>query len=535
MATEFKIRTSDEIRESMLSEYVADMQSITDKPINVGPGTEPFVRFTSIASEFELLYNTAFLKLNSFMPDTAEGDDLDRLLAVSGLSRKAAGPSLGFITLNSNNPTVTIPSGSRLTCNGLQFEVIQSGVYANKSLVQIRSIDTGSSTNLPAGSIFNWINTPAGAGATAVSTAITGGSDVETDASARSRLSQLISNPPSLGNWQQLVSMIGTFDTVGSEVWIYAIADGPATQHIAISTPPSISYQGRDVLNIPNMDNIANQTFANVFPGAETIITSVINVPFDVAFKLSIPFPVGAPVNGIGGGWKNYSPFPNPDGYFFSSCAVTAVTSAVNFTIGLSNGNKRCIPGQTEISWIDKSNASAAGWIVKTGKVTAVTENLGLNTYTLTIDTPFTGIALGDYIFPASENGQNYLASVLSSFAALGPGQKTNVAAIIDKAARNPNTAVVPCIVDFQFTDALGNNPEVQFSNFLYRQYGSSEPPLATQNAPVGTYTLDFSSGTYYQTTYNSNDEPNRQTVSVSGIKTAPYIYTPNQIGWYPI
>lgn len=541
MATEIPIPSTEEIVNNLIKNYQTAILSKTGIEASIDPGSDIFLQFQSQADQLTLLYSYLNQKTNSIMPDTAVEDDLDRLLFVYGLTRKSAGPSQGFTILNSSSST-NVTEGTQLSsAGGLVFEVIQGGIYSNGEQIQIRSVDVGSQTNLPAGTILTWISTPANAKSTSITTAITGGCDVETDAAAQSRLQSRFSNPPSLGNWQHLVELISAFDTIGSQVWIYSCANGPSTQHIAISTPQSVSYVGRDVPVNPNMANIASATFGNVAAYANTVITSVSNVPFDVAFKITIPYPIGSSNNSStvsGGGWLDFNPFPVPDGYFFNFSSVSAVTSTVNFTINLKNGNTKCIPNLTRISWIDRSNSSGNGWIVKTAKVIAVTENLTLNTYTLTIDTPFTGITVGDYIFPAMTNGQNYLNTVLEQFGLLGPGQKTDVPSIVNIASRNPSVNDIPSIIDSQFLSALvtDNNQTVKAADFWYRQYGSAEPPLATNTPPSGAYTLDLESSVYYQTIYeNINETEVRRSLSTIDIKSQPYIYTPNQVAFYPV
>ncbi len=480
-----------QILQGMLTTYQAAMTNNGYPNVSVDPGSDIYVRFSAISNQISLLYSNILVQYNAMQIATATGADLDALLNNYGLARKSASSSEGFITLVCSVPT-TVVSGTTLTgSNALKYQIVLGGVYTNGSILEIISVDVGAQTNIPVGTILTWNNTPASAQPTVVAfSAITGGSDLENDDSARVRLQAHIQNPPAMGNWQQLVELASASDVLVQTAFVYPVANGPGTQHIALVGYQTTSYVGRDIPLTPNLVNdtsyILGQIPVPVVPG--TVITTVTNVPFNVAFSLLLPYPIGSPNNGVGGGWTDFSPWPTPDGTFVTTAnTVTNVVSSTNFTITAKSGSIAISAGITTINWIDKSDSSGNGWIITSAHVLAFTDN-GSNTYTITIDTPFPTVAVGDYIFPASVNAQNYLNAILTQFAAMGPGQKTNQLAVLPSARRQPLPATLyPDTVGPQFLRALVNaGSEVDSATFYYQQYGNNEPalPVVVSNPP---------------------------------------------------
>lgn len=484
-------QSPSQILQGMIATYKTTMANNGYPNVSVDPGSDIYIRFSAISNQISLLYSNLLVQYNATMIATATGSDLDLLLSNYGLSRKSASVSEGFITIVCSVST-TVTTGTTLTGpNGLLYQVSQGGVFANGASIEIQSVDVGSQTNLPIGSIFTWNNTPAATQATcAAFTAITGGSDLENDSSARTRLQAHLQNPPAMGNWQQLVELASSSDPLVQTAFVYPVVNGPGTQHIAVVGAQTTASVNRDIPAIPNLSNVTSAILGQIAAGttAGTVVTTVANVTFDVTFKLIIPYPIGASTNGVGGGWLDFTPWPTPDGSVVTTaCSVASVTNSTNFKINAVAGSTSIKAGITNISWIDKSDSAGNGWQITTATVTAFTDN-GDNTYSVTINTPFPTVAVNDFIFPASTNGQNYLTAVLQQFALLGPGQKTSQPSLLPMAQRQPlTTALYPDTVDVQFLRALVNaGQEVDSADFYYRQFTNQEPalPSVVNNPP---------------------------------------------------
>lgn len=532
--TTFQLPGTNTILNSMLSNYVSQTNQNGYPTVMPAPSSEVYVRFLSIAQQIAVIYDILQQQIDARLPDTATGSDLDRVLNQYGLQRKPATNSEGFIQLIAS-AAESLSAGMLLSStNSLQFQVATSGIYAPGANVPIISVDAGSSTNLGAGIILTWQNPlPLMQTTSPVSVAATGGSDQETDAQARTRLLETLQNPPQAGNAQQVINLSTGVDPVVQAGFVYSNFAGAGTQLIAMVGYQTDGYYiGRDIphLTSDNINNIvlgttgspynalsqnygtnlANDTSiiygtlpAGIANEWATVITTVNNVASSVAYLLNLPFPIGNPVNGIGGGWLNFqgSTWPNPDGVYVSNfCQVTAVISSVKITIAATstaNAATVPVPGLTKINWINRSGVSNNGWQVVQATVIAAVDN-GSNTWTITLDTPLTcggvddfygnlQVAIGDYIFPASVNAQNYLDSIMQSYSDLGPGQVTSAVGLLALGAnRQPSSsAAFTYYVDGQFTQLLSvQNPEIYSASYSYNSTGglapgSGSPPSA--------------------------------------------------------
>jgi hypothetical protein len=521
----FVIPSAETILQGLLSHYKALAAANGYPNISADPNSEVYIRFSAVSQQLAVMYNIMQQQMDARMVDTATGDDLDRVLNQYGLVRKAATSAEGFFQFITAAPQ-TLNSGMTLTGqNSLTYMVSVSGVYANGQNVPVIAVDQGQNTDLGIGATLTWVSPPPLSQNTVpVSVALTGGSDLETDAQARARLYATIQNPPGSGNFQQLINMASSVDPIVEAGFVYSNFNGAGTQLIALAGYQSDGYYiGRDVPHLTsdntslnggsspynslsqnygnNLSNDTSVIYGQVAAGVSnpyaTFVTTINNTPADAAFLLTLPFPIGSPVNGTGGGWLNFqgTTWPNPDGTFVSNnCQVTAVTSSTVITVqaaSTSNATTVPVPGLTLIQWINRSGIAGNGWQVVQAKVLAATDNAN-NTWTITLDTPLTcgssdyygntQVAVGDYIFPASINAQNYLDTVMGSFAALGPGQVTSVLGLLQIGANRQPAASsnYPPYVSSQFLQNLtAINSEVFSAQFLYNSTGQSAPPVA--------------------------------------------------------
>jgi uncharacterized phage protein gp47/JayE len=470
------VKSPNQIKTDMVSTITAGLINLGISNPQTGPGSDIDLICTALANELSIAANNIVSVADAQMPDTSSGTNLDRLLGIFGLTRRPASQAEGQITFITTAPTL-VPTGSQLTGpTGKLYQVLVGGTYSNNSSIEVQSIDAGSNTNLDVGSILTWGNTPAFAQPTAaVSVAISGGVDLEDDATARARLLATLSSPPQFGNAMDFSNLAESFDPIVQKSFIYPAANGPGSLHVALVgyQNTSVNAVNRDIPSF-NLQNVSNAMIGNTPEYVECLTTTVTNVNFDTSFKITIPYPVGAANNGIGGGWANFSPWPQPIGiglfYPIVFSAVTSVTSPTQFSIGTTlsvvNGGFAPTLGVTQVQWIDR----AAGWIVRTATVTAATDNGGDN-WTITVNFPFTGIADGDYVFPASQNAQTYTNNVLASFANMGPGEKTNIATLLPRANREPRPAQswTNTVDAVMLRNLINSGNEVSTCDYWYR------------------------------------------------------------------
>lgn len=453
----FTIPSASQILNQLLLDYqaIAASQGFT---VSIAPGSEIYLRYSSIANLQAVMYNLMFQNTDSAMVDAATGSDLDRLALQYGLVRKGATPAEGFISLISAAPQTLTTTMTLSGNNGLLYQIATNGVYqpegnANAGYVPVVSVDVGSNTNLSVGSILNWVSLPPNTQSTApVTVALTGGTDQEDDATLRARLISTLQNPAGAGNASQLIRIASSVDSLVQSAFIYSNYNGAGTQLIALTGYQTSSYIGRDLphlaadnslnlqLQTPAYNNYTLPNISNPFTGNigqnlssdtssifgqiaapfanqyATAITTVNNAPASVALSLSLPYPVGAPMNGTGGGWLDFTTWPNPDGYWvgglqysgYNVPQIVSVQGLVNatattpagykLTIAAATGSKasmsdgyvvKPVAGSTHITWVNRSDASEIGWIPVTATILNAVSN-GDNTWTLILDTPLT-------------------------------------------------------------------------------------------------------------------------------------------------
>lgn len=562
MITPFSIPSQEQILQQLLQNYqaIATTQGFT---VSIAPGTEIFIRMSAVAAQQAVLYQLSAAAIDQRMPDSASGSNLDRVLNQFGLVRKSATSAQGYVQLIASAPQ-TLTSGMLLSGpNGLQYQVSISGVYQpaslalantgtiNTSYVPISAVNKGQNTDLGINQIMTWINiNPLMQSTCLVTTALTGGSDLETDAQARFRLYQTLQNPQNAGNSQFLANLASNIDPVVEVGFVYPDAFGAGSQAIVLMGYQSDGYYiGRDIPHLitdnnpsgqPNVgpynnfsqnlgtnlvrdtSSILGQLPAVVANQYATQIYTVNNQATTYSFGLNLPYPVGDPVNGLGNGWVNNSgqtfPTPSPNGTIPGICPVVSLTSSVNIVVQAYSTTSGVdtlydpILGLTTINWIDRSGAANNGWRIVSSVIQsftkATTAHSNTYNYTLVLSIPLvcgitvlgqtdfygqTQVAVNDLIFPASVNAQNYLNSVMLSYAQLGPGQATNNINLQALGAnRFPSIgSIYSPVLGTQFLQGLTqNNPEIYNAQKLYNSTdtGNLIPNIPNPNLPSGCW-----------------------------------------------
>ena len=144
------------------------------------------------------------------MPDTAELEHLDRWATIWGVTRKAAtrATAASGVSFAAANGRI-MPAGTQMQrTDGVLYEVQADAVAVDgKVSPAILAVDAGEAANADAGVALTLTSPVLGITATAVTSApITGGADVETDASLRNRLLARIRTLPSGGAAQDYVT-----------------------------------------------------------------------------------------------------------------------------------------------------------------------------------------------------------------------------------------------------------------------------------------------------------------------------------------
>ncbi len=438
---------------------------------NVGPGSDIYNLTLGVSNELGVALSNVVNSANNLMPDTATGSNLDRILNQYGLVRRPAAPFTGYIVfITVSVSSVFIATGSRLTDdNGVIYIATSGGNYNNNDLVYVQSQDVNVQT-VP--ERLTWIDTPPFSQSQVTVVDGVAGTDVESDSNAKARLLSVLQNPPQFGNWSDLANLIdGFLPAVIEKSFIYPCADGPATQHIAITAPLDMSkpVAERRVVSDIYVDQANSYAVGNSPSSTNTVLTTVEPVLFNLIIGLNIPYPIGAQNNGFGGGWVNFNPWP-----LDTTFVLDGTINGKYVDVSVVSGSSLPQAGITKITY-----AYDVGRYLKTDIIVAVTQ---LTSTTLRLQLSENFIGDGDtYIMPTSVNIQAYYDNVISYFAKLGPGQKTNIPSLLPRALRQPLTnSNFPDQIDSR----LLKNLEVAFNeitdnSFLFRT-STTTPAIPT-------------------------------------------------------
>ncbi|WP_437489483.1 baseplate J/gp47 family protein [Sorangium sp. So ce1014] len=489
-----RIKSLEDIRDDFLRTYRNSLIKRGIANPNVSEGTEIFLRATALAQQIYVASSNVPLAANAQMADTAQGDDLVRVARLYKLALRPAGPSSGPVVLDATVSTpIAIPTGAQfLDPAGLTYKVEVGGSYSDGDEIPIASVDTGASTNLPAGTVLRWTAPPPFVQPIAVvgTGGLTGGVDAEDYEGLRARLLERLQSPPNGTNWPSITLAAEQASTAVQKAFAYSACNGPSTVHVAVVRAPTSTNKHRDVDALVLSGTIVPAVLAAFPEFVEVVVTTVQNQEVDLSMGLALPASPKASPAGPGGGWTDANPFPVRASPGYS--AVLAVTNTTRFVVA---SDIPPIVG-SQVCWLSRDD-----WTLRTAKVTSF---MAAPNYDITIETPFVStngvsVAVGDYIFPAAENMPAYVAAVLDGFGKLGPYEKTNNASLLPCAYRRPlASSSWPAELKKSFLRNLSDaGDEVFDAQYLYQS--SVTPPLP------------------------------------AAITDGPYIFVPRQIGFYPV
>lgn len=473
-----ELKSSDEIRDDICRTYRAGLINLGVESPNVTPGSDIYVLAQAIGDELEVAMANVQVMADRQMPDTATGEDLDRLVANMPMDpRKVAQGASGFVTYSTSSATV-IAAGEELTGgNGFRYAVKTTGSYANGDSIEVVGVDTGSESNLGEGETLRWVTIPPFAAATVVveTGGLDGGSDAEGDEELRARLLAVYRNPPRSGNTGDVIRLAEESSPTVQKAFAYPAPQGPGTFAIAVVAAPTSTSKARDIATATVTGTIKPYLDGNVPEHAYSIVNTVANVYTDVAIGIGIPDAKTASPSGPGGGWIDGTPWPT---YSDALCRVVSVTTpGLLFEVEC---NAAPVAGVTHIAWM-----SPLTWTLHRAKVTTVHTFTGATAH-ISIDTPFPGIAVDHAISPDAENIQAYFDAILSGFAKLGPGELSSTTSILAIAYRRPRVGV-------EWKSALGTHVlreleeagnEVDSAEFIYREHTAPAVPSAVTDPP---------------------------------------------------
>lgn len=180
-----KVKTVNQIIEDAVTYLIGIGSQITD--FNAGTPQREILK--SVAIELQREYYVLWLLYNGAFLDTAEGDYLDKLVKILGLSRRTANPASGHLTFYGDVDTI-IPGGTKVaSTDGLYYSTMIEGAINPSGHIEIPAVceTTGPDTNKPIGKINVLLQPITGVSSVTNNEPFTGGRDEETDLELRKR------------------------------------------------------------------------------------------------------------------------------------------------------------------------------------------------------------------------------------------------------------------------------------------------------------------------------------------------------------
>lgn len=473
--TSFQVKSVDQIRDDWLRTYAELLIRAGVLNPNTSKGTESWAHAYALAVQIAIATGNVQILAAAQMADSAQGSDLERIALIFGLSLRPAGGSFGGVLFDlSVSGTVLVPTGGQLLDqNGQGYKVSIGGTYADEARIPIAALSTGAATNIPAGTVLKWVTPPPFAASTVAVAApgLTGGVDAETIEGLRARLLAYLRDPPGGGNASQLCLWAETSSTAVQKGFCFPCENGPATAHVCVVRAPTPTDKNRDVDATVLTTTVAPYIIGRVPEWVELVVTTPVNQPVNITIGLSLP--VSSQAGGPGGGWTNATPFPvvAATGY----AEVGTVTDTTHFVVPSDSSP---VAGVTQIAWLDFT------WTLRTATVLAFS-SAGAGFWNVTIDSPFVGIAAGQWVMPSALNLGSYFAALLAFFGTMGPGECTTIAGLLPRALRSPSPLdSYPSSLNAAMLRAIEDaGDEVLDTSFLYRS-GTSPFVASAPSSP---------------------------------------------------
>lgn len=290
----------------------------------------------------------------------------------------------------------------------------------SNTVIAMVAIDSGSVTNLVAGTELTWVNPPIGSQPTAtVLESFSGGFEAESDAEYAKRIQQRIRNKPGAGNNAQFRLWSQQASNAVEDAFIYATAFHHGSVLVVI-TQKRGTTEGPNA-RVASIGTLANVTSFLVPPttpvvphGTHVVVAPVVPEPVDLAMKLAMP-------QGSSGGWTDVDPWPRYSTTYPQGVRVTTVVSPLVFRITTDE-----ILEGAPLSGV---NAPAmAVWNKNKSRFesldVASVANFAGDVWTVTLNNaPSFTIALGDAISPKNERALVVAEAFEAYFDELGPGE----------------------------------------------------------------------------------------------------------------
>jgi uncharacterized phage protein gp47/JayE len=298
-------------KDQMVTDIITRLQPLLPANTDFSSGTPLRNILESMMEEVDIQYWQLEQVYNSGHIDDAVDDDLDKLVAVLGVKRNPALPSLGLVTFARSTPAdndYVIPEGTQVeTLPDTQGNTIKFSTVGNFTLLtgqiqidaNVQCITPGITGNIPALTIKTINNPPLGIESVQNTQAMDGGTDIESNDALRDRTKHIL-DTSGLGTVDALLYKIKLTPSV-KEVTVRDMARGIGTVDILVLT---------DVVPMTDTKKIELQNIiaATKAGGIDVALVEpvLISANIDVILTLASGYVVGDVLTGVNNAIINY-------------------------------------------------------------------------------------------------------------------------------------------------------------------------------------------------------------------------------------
>ena len=280
--------------------------------VDVSAGSEPDVAASAHADSMMVIYADVLVLDSAVDLIGATGDLLLEKAAAHGIDGKLpAVGATGFVIVAAGETGGEIAEGVVIkhVASGLRYQCTVTSTYTNGELCPIEGIDTGESTNFPAGTILEWESPPPGIVNTAVvadngeGDGLTGGRPEETDEELVQRIIEIRKNPAASGNSAQYRQTARRTPGLAIEsVFAFDAIFGPGTVAITFTMRPP--FPGASRVPTPVQLSLVEARLRNGgFPASDGLFMAAMQEePVDVF--------MGVQWTKQAKGWSDVTPWP---------------------------------------------------------------------------------------------------------------------------------------------------------------------------------------------------------------------------------
>ncbi len=217
-------------------------------------------------------------------PDTAEAENMERWANIWGITRKASVKATGTVTCTGTDGA-SIDTGLILrTSDEIEIITTSSGIIAGGTLVlNVEAVDPGELGNLETGTVVTFVSPLGGVDADALTGALTGGEDTESDILLRGRLLDRLQEPPMGGAERDYIKWAKEVAGV-TRAWVFPEEDGAGSVRVRFMMDDTYSDGvplAGDVTTVDAYISIKRPVTAELFVSAPTAVP----LDFDITLK----------------------------------------------------------------------------------------------------------------------------------------------------------------------------------------------------------------------------------------------------------